>query len=141
MEKAGGREAVVFCGYGEPLMRASMVRKLAGEVKASGRKVRVNTNGLAGLYHGRPLAGEFKGLVDEMSISLGSADPGQYEELCRPETGSDAFPALMDFIGEAVAEIEKVTVTAVGYPGVDIEACRTLAESKGAEFRERKLVQ
>jgi len=137
---AGGKDEVVFCGYGEPLIRLGLVKTLAGELKEEGRRIRINTNGLAGLYHGRPVAEELKGLVDEISISLNSANPEQYHELCRPEAGERAFPALLDFIRLAVKHLPKVTLSAVTTPGVDIAACERLAKELGAGFRARPLI-
>ncbi len=134
-------EEVVFCGYGEPLLRLGLVKTIAGELKQAGRRIRVNTNGLAELYHGRAVTPELKGLVDEISISLNSADAGQYSKLCRPQEGERAFPALVDFIKGAAKNIPVVTATAVEYPGVDTEACARLAKELGAEFRVRKLVE
>ena len=52
--------------------------------------------------------------------------------------GNLAFSAVIEFVWECVGCIPGVTLTAVDFPGQDIEACRQLAEDLGAEFRVRE---
>ena len=49
--------------------------------------------------------------------------------------------AVCSFITDAQRYIPKVMATAVTVPGIDIEACRQLAESLGAEFRIREYTE
>ena len=55
---------LVFCGYGEPTERLEDVLAIARHVRetAPAMKIRINTNGLSDLIHGRPTAAELKGL-------------------------------------------------------------------------------
>jgi hypothetical protein len=47
---------------------------------------------------------------------------------------------MLDFLQLAPAYIADVTATAInGLDGVDIEACRLLAEDKGIKFKQREL--
>lgn len=58
-------DELVFCGYGEPLERLDDLLKIAGYVKSHTHlSVRINTNGLADLIHGRETAGDLAGLID-----------------------------------------------------------------------------
>nr|MDA8085117.1 YchF/TatD family DNA exonuclease [Nitrospiraceae bacterium] len=75
---------IVFCGYGEPLMRLDVVKEVAAWVKACGGKVRINTNGQGSLINGRNILPELKGLADSLSISLDAQDEETYNGLCKP---------------------------------------------------------
>jgi TatD DNase family protein len=60
---------VFFCGYGEPLLRLDLIKKVAAWVHERGVKVRINTDGQANLVHGRNVLPELAGLVDAVSVS------------------------------------------------------------------------
>jgi len=131
-------EEVVFCGYGEPLIRLDLIREIAGWLKSKGVKVRINTDGQANLVHGRNILPELSGLVDSLSISLNAPDARTYQALCRSRYGEAGYDAVKDFIREATKHIPSVTASAVAIPGIDMEACRKVAEKLGALFRERE---
>lgn len=131
-------EEVVFCGYGESLLRLDLVKEIAGWLKTKGVKVRINTDGQANLVHGRNILPELAGLVDAVSVSLNAADAGTYQRLCRSRFGEASYQAVKDFLRDAGEFIPSVTATAVTLPGIDIAACRRVAEELGVEFRERE---
>lgn len=134
-------DEVVFCGYGEPLIRLDLVKQVAGVLKSRGYRVRINTDGQACLFHGRNILPELAGLVDSISISLNAPDAETYGALCATPFGEAGFSALCDFIREARDYIPQVVASAVTVPGIDIPACRRLAESLGAEFRVREYAE
>lgn len=131
---------VVFCGYGEPLLRLDLVREVAAWLKKKGAMVRVNTNGQANLIFGRNVVPALKGLVDTVSISLNAHAEEVYRKVCRPSFGEKAYGAVLEFARACVGEIPRVVLTAVEWPGVDAQKCREIARSLGAEFRLRRLV-
>ncbi len=131
-------DEVVFCGYGEPLLRLQQVKDAARALKAKGARIRLNTNGLSSLIWKRSIVREIKGLVDVVSVSLNAATNEQYLELCKPVFGEEAFPALLEFIRECVREGIPTICTVVRHPDINIEACETLARSLGADFKVRK---
>lgn len=134
-------DEVVFCGYGEPLIRLELVKRIATELKRGGMSVRINTDGQANLVHGRNILPELAGLVDCISVSLNAPDAETYARLCNTPFAAEGFKAVCDFIRDARAHIPRVVASAVTVPGVDIAACRTLAESLGAEFRVREYAE
>ncbi|WP_305041855.1 TatD family hydrolase [Geoalkalibacter sp.] len=131
-------DEVVFCGYGEPLLRLALIKEVAAWLKQHGCKVRINTDGQANLVHGRNILPELVGLVDCLSVSLNAPDAATYQRLCRSQFGEKAFTGVQDFIREAARAIPEVVASAVTVPGLDIEACRRLAEGLGATFRARE---
>jgi len=137
----GEIEEVVFCGYGEPLIRLDLVKQVASELKGRGYPIRINTDGQANLVHGRNILPELTGLVDSISVSLNAPDAATYGEICNPPFGEAGFEAVCTFIQEAHQHIPQVVASAVTIPGIDIEACRRLAESLGAEFRVREYAE
>jgi TatD DNase family protein len=136
-----GIDEVVFCGYGEPLIRLDLVKQVAGELKKRGYPIRINTDGQANVVHGHNILPELAGLVDSISVSLNAPDSETYEQICNTPFGKDGFEAVCTFIREARQHIPQVVASAVTVPGIDIEACRVLAESLGAEFRVREYAE
>lgn len=141
VDAASDFSEVVFCGYGEPLIRLDLVRQVAQQLKQRGLKVRINTDGQANLVHGRNILPELAGLVDVVSVSLNAADPDTYARLCNTPFGKDGFPGVCDFLREARKYIPQVVASAVTLPGLDLEAVRALAGELGVEFREREYAE
>ncbi len=131
-------EEVVFCGYGEPLIRLDLVREVAGWLKGQGVRVRINTDGQANLVHGRDILPELAGLIDSVSVSLNAPDAETYQGICRSRFGEKGYKAVLEFLRLAPRHIPSVTATAVALPGIDMAACRRIAEDLGVEFRERE---
>jgi TatD DNase family protein len=134
----GRFQEVVFCGYGEPLIRLDLIKDVAAWLKQRGVRVRINTDGQANLVHGRDILPELAGLVDAVSVSLNAPDAETYQRLCRSKFGASGFQAVKDFLAAAKQHIPSVTATAVGLPGIDLGACRKVAAEIGVEFRERE---
>ncbi len=135
-------DEIVFCGFGEPLLRLADVRAIAKVLKAKGAKIRVNTDGLANLVHDRNILPELSGLVDALSVSLNAPDAETYARICPNRYGAASFPALLDFLREAPRYVPSVVATAVALPDLDPEAVRRLAESiEGVEFRLRPFAE
>lgn len=130
-------DEVVFCGYGESLIRLDLVKEVAGWLKQSDLTVRVNTDGQANLVHKRNILPELEGLVDAISVSLNAPDAQTYQSICQSAYGEAGYTALKEFLVEAKKWIPSVTATAVTLPGIDIGACREVAKQLGVEFRER----
>jgi TatD DNase family protein len=133
-----GIDEVVFCGYGEPLIRLDLVKQVAHALKQRGYCIRINSDGQANQVHGRDILPELAGLVDSLSISLNASDAATYSRLCNTPFGDAGFNGVCDFIRAATTCIPQVVASAVTVPGVDIAACRQLTESLGAEFRVRE---
>ena len=136
-----GYDEVVFCGYGEPLLRLDMVKEVAAELKNSGVKTRINTDGQANLVYGRNILPELEGLIDCISVSLNAADGETYTRMCNSPFGGKAFDGICRFLKEAKKHIPRVVASAVTVPGLDIATVRQLAESLGVEFREREFAE
>ena len=131
-------QEIVFCGFGEPLLRLETVKTVAAELKKKGARVRIDTDGQANLVYGRNILPELKGLVDAVSVSLNAESPEKYQRLCRSPFGEESFHGILDFIREAKKVIPEVVATIVEMPGVDVEACRRLAEEElGVKFKRR----
>ena len=136
-----GFDEVVFCGYGEPLLRLDLIREVATELKKKGCRIRINTDGQANLVHGRNILPELEGLVDSISVSLNAADPESYERLCNTPFGAAGFHGVCKFLKEAPRYIPEVIATAVTVPGLDVAEVKRVAESLGVKFREREYAE
>ena len=134
------RSEVVFCGYGEPTIRLPEVLQTASRIKEMkpSMKIRLNTNGLANLYHRKNIVPELTYAIDTVSISLNAQDSSTFEKLCRPSVGPDPYGSLLDFSRKCVTAGLDVVLTVVAHPEVDIEACRKIARDMSAGFRVRE---
>jgi len=128
---------VVFCGLGEPLLRLEVVKEVAGWIKKSGGRVRINTNGHGNLIHKRNILLELNGLIDSISISLDAENREKYNRICKP-VFKDAFEGVIEFIREAKKYISDVNITVVDIPEIDIEGCRRIAKEMGVRLRIRR---
>ena len=126
---------VVFCGFGEPLMRHDDLMQVAKYLKErrSDLPTRVNTNGLSSLYNKRDITPEFKGLLDTVSISLNTSNKEEYYKLTRSQYGIDSFDELLDFAKKCKPYVSKVVLTVVDttIPSEEIEQCQKIADKIG----------
>jgi TatD DNase family protein len=131
-------DEIVFCGFGEPLLRLDTVKTVASELKKKGAKIRIDTDGQANLVYDRNILPELTGLVDAVSVSLNADNASQYHHMCRSPFGEKGFEGILHFIREAKKVIPEVVATVVNMPGVNMEACRRLAEEElGVKFKRR----
>ncbi|WP_371379784.1 TatD family nuclease-associated radical SAM protein [Sporomusa aerivorans] len=130
----------VFCGYGEPMMRAFDVLEISRQLKDEFDKpVRINTNGHANLICGQDITPRLAGLIDAVSISMNAKNSQEYQQLCLPDYDEAAYPALLDFAGKCRQYVPEVTLSVVDVmPPADIAACRAIAEEIGVNFRVRQ---
>jgi len=128
---------VVFCGYGEPLLRLELVKQIAAWLKQRKAWVRLNTNGQGDLIAGRNVVPELKGLIDEVSVSLNAADDRTYQGICRSRYGDAAFAGIKRFVAECARAGIKTSVTVLEMPGISIAECGDLARELGATLRVR----
>lgn len=132
---------VVFCGYGEPTIKIDELKEVAAYVKSYGGHTRINTNGHASVYHGRDIAQELAGLIDEVSISLNESDARKYEAVVHSKYGEDGFRYMIDFARDCVKYGIRTTLSVVDIISPeDIEICRKIAEDVGARFRVRHYI-
>lgn len=132
-------EEIVFCGYGEPMVRAYDVLEVCKRIKEKYNiPIRVNTNGHANLIHNQDITPLLKGLVDSISISLNAKSAAQYQEVCRSDYGEEAFDALLDFARRCKKYISTVILTVVDVmKDEDIKECQRIAQELGVQFRIR----
>jgi TatD DNase family protein len=132
---------VVFCGMGEPTLRLYTLLNVAGHCHARGGRVRLNTDGLANLVHGRDVTPDLEGNLDAISVSINAQDAVTYNRHCRPKM-EGAHDAVLNFIRCAREYVPDITITAIdGLAGVDITGCEQIARRLGVKFRRRVLGQ
>lgn len=136
---------VIFCGYGEPMLKFDVLKEVAEYIKQNypAVKVRVNTNGHANYVCKRNLVPELKGLVDEFSVSLNGENKAEYDEYSKPKF-DEAYDEMKKFIKACSDEKIPVTASVVeGYKGrhLNLEKCEQIASDLGAKFRVREWIQ
>lgn len=136
---------IIFCGYGEPMLKLEVLKKVARYIKDTypDTILRVNTNGQANLIYKRNVLPELKGLIDKFSVSLNGENESVYNLLSQPNL-EGSYDAVKKFIKDAVKEGFDTTATIVtGYKNynVDMPKCIETAKSLGAKFRERPWIE
>lgn len=129
----------VFCGYGEPTCALDTLLEIARYVKVQhGLPIRVNTNGLANLYHGRNIIPELAEVVDSISISLNAPDAESYDKVTRPQF-KNAYNAMLDFAEECNHVIAHTQLSIVDVlSSEDIAKCQQIADERGVFLKIRK---
>ena len=130
---------LVFCGFGEPTERLDAVVEITKYVKENyDIPVRINTNGLSDLIHGRDTAADFAG-IDTVSISLNTPDREKYLSLTRSRFGIESFDAMLRFAGNVKNYVSKVVLSTVGttITPEEEERCARICEELGVTYRIR----
>ena len=143
MHNAGSE--VIFCGYGEPLLKFDVLKEVAKYIKENypDTKIRINTNGHANYIYKRDIVPELKGLIDTISVSLNGESPQEYEELSQP-VFKGAYEEVKKFIKSCAENgIETVASVVEGYKGrhLNLEKCEKIASDLGAKFRVREWIK
>lgn len=140
-DKSGAEEAV-FCGYGEPTVRAETLLDTARLIRENtNMKIRLNTNGLVRLIHRDFDVERFKGLLDGVSVSLNAPNAKRYNEVTQPSFGEPAFDEMLKF----AADMKNLGIN-TGFTVVDvisaeeIRECEKLAEKLGIPLRVRHYI-
>ncbi len=133
-------DEVVFVGLGEATNRLDTLKTVARWLKDHGaKKIRLDTDGMANLVYGRNVAAELGGLIDAVSVSLNAQNAEEFARVTRSPYKTEAWPKVKEFIAEAKKVIPWVQATVVTVPGIDVEACRRIAEEElGVKFRARE---
>ena len=136
---------IIFCGYGEPMLKLSVIKEVAKYIKENypNTILRINTNGHANIVYKRNVLPELKGLIDKFSVSLNGENEEVYNELSQPNI-DNAYESVKEFIAEAVKEGFDTTATIVtGYKNykIDMQKCIEITKELGAKFRERPWIE
>jgi len=131
---------IVFCGFGEPTQRLDDVLEVCKFIRANYDKpIRVNTNGLSDLIHGKDTAPMFEGLVDVVSISLNTPNKERYLELTRSKFGIESHDAMLKFAGNVKNYVGQVILSTVSTTLSEEEEkeCAKICEEIGVTYRIR----
>lgn len=135
---------IVFCGYGEPLIKLNEVIEISKYLKENypNLKIRVNTNGHANAIFKRNVAEELALYINEISISLNGENEEIYNKISNPKI-ENAYEEVKRFIRACVEAKIKTTASVVAnvpnYP-IDVKRCEVIAKSLGAKFRSRDFI-
>lgn len=132
---------VVFCGYGEPLLRIDEVISICKYIRSiSSIEIRINTNGLSDFVYNKPTAHLFHGLVDYISISLNAPSAQEYLEITKPPYGLKSFDALLKFAEDCKKYINHVKFSVVDVISEEqIARCKLLAHKMDIQLRVRHM--
>lgn len=135
---------VIFCGYGEPMLKFEVLKEVAKYIKKyyPDTKIRVNTNGHANYVYKRNVVPELKGLVDEFSVSLNGESCQEYDKYSQPKF-EGAYDEVKSFIKACSKEGISVVASVVeGYKGqhLNLDKCEKIANELGAKFRVREWI-
>lgn len=132
---------LVFCGFGEPTERLEDLLKVAAYAKEKFHiPIRVNTNGLSDLIHGKDTAPMYKDLVDTISISLNTPDKEEYLKLTNSKFGIQSHEAMLRFAGNVSKYVPNVVLSTVKTTITEEEEqkCREICNKLGVTYRIRQ---
>ena len=134
-----GFTELVYCGYGGPTCALDTLITTAQYAKEHfGLSIRVNTNGLGSLYHGKDIVPQLAEVVDAVSISLNAPDAQKYNEVTRPVC-EHAFEGMLEFASQCKKYLPSVKLSIVDVLSEDeIRSCQQLADRLGIPLRIRK---
>lgn len=135
-------QEVVFCGYGEPTERLDILLEVCRFLRQTAPElpIRLNTNGLGDMVHGREIAPLLAGWIDVISISLNAPHKDRYLEITRPALGDDSFDCLLQFAASARNHLPRVLFSVVDVISPEeIAQCQALAAKMGIPLRVREL--
>jgi len=138
------KDEIVFCGYGEPLIKINEVIEISKYLKENfpNLKIRINTNGQANAIHKKNVAPDLAPYIDTISISLNAQNEQIYNKISNPKI-ENAYEEVKRFIRacveQKIATIATVVNNVPNYP-VDVERCEVIAKSLGAKFRARDFI-
>lgn len=136
-----GYNELVYCGYGEPTCAMdNLIASAAYAKEKYNIKIRLNTNGLANLYHKRNVVPELAKVVDRVSISLNAPTAEKYKEVTRPQF-DNAFEAMLEFASLAKEAFEHTQFSIVDVLSKeDIVACQKLADERNVYLKIRQFI-
>ncbi len=143
-QKVKDAHEIVFCGYGESLIKINEVVEVCKYLKENfpDLKIRINTNGHANAIHKRNVAQDIAPYIDSISISLNAENEEKYNLVSNPKI-ENAYEEVKRFTRACIEEKIPTTLTVVtdvpNYP-VDVERCEVVAKSLGAKFRAREFI-
>ena len=138
---------IIFCGYGEPLIKFEEVKKICQYLRREmpELKIRINTNGHGNFVNKKNIVPELKEPVDSISISLNAQNEDLYNRLSQPKF-EGAYPAMLDFAQECTKCGIDTTMSVVSkfredeYE-LDLKKCEEIAKNTGAKFRNREWIK
>ena len=133
---------IVFCGYGEPMMRVYDIIEICKKLKNHYTiPIRINTNGQANLIYQKDITPLLANWVDGISISLNAKDGPAYQAICQSDYGEKSFAAMLDFTEKCKQYIPNVVLSVVDVmTKADIQECSEIAKRIGVKFKVRQLV-
>lgn len=132
-------QEIVFCGYGEPLLRLKEVLEVSRYLKNRGCWVRINTNGHGNLIHQRNIVPELAPVIAAISVSLNVDSEEKYLEICQPSFGPGTYQEVKEFILECKKYIPKIIVTVINLPQVDLKTCEIIVRQElGVDYKIRR---
>lgn len=144
LQKFDWSKEMVFCGYGEPLLKLDILKEVAKYIKTTApeTRLRINTNGHANYVYKRNVAPELVGLIDEISVSLNAPTSKEYDELSQPKF-ENAYDEVKKFIKCCSdAGIKTDTSIVDGFKGrrLDVQKCEQISNDLNAKLRVREWI-
>jgi TatD DNase family protein len=128
---------IVFCGLGEPTLRADLMLSLAGRLKSKGVSIRLNTNGQGSLINKTDLPRKMAGMIDSVNVSLNAQDDEVYGQVCKPQFGQTVYGEVLNFARRCKEERIDTVFSVVDIQEIDIEECQKIAAKIGVPLKVR----
>jgi radical SAM enzyme (TIGR04100 family) len=133
---------VIFCGYGEPLIRLDAILEISNYLKErSNINIRINTNGLGDLINKKEVAPLLSKTIDSVSISLNASNADEYLKITKSKFGIESYEALLKFAASCQKYIKDVRLTVVDIIGEsEIKKCREICKKHNLNLKVREFI-
>jgi len=138
VRKHNNYDEIVFCGLGEPTLRAELLLSLAEKFKSGQVPLRLNTNGQGSYVNKIDLPQKLAGLIDVVNVSLNAPDAGTYSEICRPQFGEMIYDEVVRFAERCRDAGLQTVLSIVDVPEIDKDECQKLAARLGMPLKIRE---
>ncbi len=147
IDKIKIKNELVFCGYGEPLVKFKEVLEISKYVKENYPeiKIRINTNGHGNYINKKNIVPELKKYIDSISISLNAQNEELYNSISCPKF-KGAYNEMLNFAKECTKSGIDTTMSVVSnykpeLYKIDLFECEKISKEINAAFKNREWIE
>lgn len=139
LKHPGDYQEIILTDMGSSLEFFYDFLQVARSIREQGGRVRVLADGLENYHCGRDITPDLEDNVDAITVAMIAQDKATYDRYS--DSGVDnAFDQMLNFACGASEFVPDTTLLAIeGLPGVDIDACRKLADSMSVQFKSQSI--
>jgi TatD family-associated radical SAM protein len=139
LKRPGDYQEIILTDMGSSLEFFYDFLQVVKSIREQGGRVRVLADGLENYHCGQDITPDLEGNIDAITVAMIAQDKETYDRYS--DSGVDnAFNQMLNFACGASEFVPDTTLLVIdGLPGVDIDACRRLADSMSVKFKTQSI--